>query len=344
MFNSRLRIYIEPDSLHCLWNDVKNAYKRSECQPALLLGILLCQTGHGPFLSAGNQWTKQEVAELLGETMTESDFQDLREAMLQDRYNDPRGLPDSPSDIAQLPAVQNLPIYDIWLHKYQSLLEFPPLICEVLTWNLWNFHHRLVRYYLEPGTFLKLPLHHRLVRYYLEPGTFLKLPQHPCEVLLGTWNLWNFLHRLVRYYLEPLKLPPPPCEVRTTIGFVCLLMLTDGKTKHWTAQCVYKNTTIRNQSVLFLMSDLCRFQGCLHTNRCSLDKNKRKLSPQYPESRRSTRAGSKRWLPSINWLWTGAWTRCFWVTPQSWRGVRVELLQCKLHLVWKFMGCGVVIF
>jgi hypothetical protein len=136
MFNSRLRIYIEPDSLHCLWNDVKNAYKRSECQPALLLGILLCQTGHGPFLSAGNQWTKQEVAELLGETMTESDFQDLREAMLQDRYNDPRGLPDSPSDIAQLPAVQNLPIYDIWLHKYQSLLEFPPLICEVLTWNL----------------------------------------------------------------------------------------------------------------------------------------------------------------------------------------------------------------
>ncbi|CAK8995796.1 unnamed protein product [Durusdinium trenchii] len=84
-FNSRLRLYTEPDSLHSFWNDLKNSYKRADLQPALLLGITLSQMSHGPFTSGSNQYTRVQTAELLSEILTEDEFQALREAMLRDR-------------------------------------------------------------------------------------------------------------------------------------------------------------------------------------------------------------------------------------------------------------------
>lgn len=111
-YSSKIRLYVEPDSLHCQWNDLKNAYKRADLQAALLLGVLLSQTSHGPFLSATNQYMRQQVAELLSESMDQSDFDCLREAMLKDRYNDAtRDFPESPRDIPELSSIQSLSIF-----------------------------------------------------------------------------------------------------------------------------------------------------------------------------------------------------------------------------------------
>ena len=104
---------MEPDSLHCQWNDLKNSYKRADFQPALLLGLVLSQMAHGPFLSGSNQWTRQQVADLVSESMADSDFQSLRESMLRDRYNDPTELPESARDIPELRAIQSLPIFEL---------------------------------------------------------------------------------------------------------------------------------------------------------------------------------------------------------------------------------------
>ena len=47
-----------------MWNDLKNSYKRADLQPALLLGIVMSQSSHGPFGSDHHQWTKQQTAEM----------------------------------------------------------------------------------------------------------------------------------------------------------------------------------------------------------------------------------------------------------------------------------------
>lgn len=99
MYGSNLRIHVEPESLHSMWNDLRNAYKRSDLQPALLLGIVMTQMAHGPFLSGAHQTTRQETAQLLSEELSNADFQALRDAMLRDRYYDSADIPETPNDI-----------------------------------------------------------------------------------------------------------------------------------------------------------------------------------------------------------------------------------------------------
>ena len=111
MFNSSLRLYVEPESLHCVWNDLKNSFKRADFQPALLLGTVISQMAHGPFLSGGHQWTKQRTAEIISETIDDSEFQALRENMLKDRYGSLNEIPQKPQDIPELSSVENLPIF-----------------------------------------------------------------------------------------------------------------------------------------------------------------------------------------------------------------------------------------
>ena len=114
LFNSKLRLYVEPEALHNMWNDLKNSYKRADLQPALLLGIVMSQSSHGPFGSGHHQWTKQQTAELLAESMTTSDFENIRESMTRDRYGDTTDIPESPSDLPDIPSVANFPIFVAW--------------------------------------------------------------------------------------------------------------------------------------------------------------------------------------------------------------------------------------
>lgn len=122
-FNSRLRLYTEPDSLHSFWNDLKNSYKRADLQPALLLGITLSQMSHGPFTSGPNQYTRVQTAELLSEILTEDEFQALREAMLRDRGGREdyvNHIPEQKEDLPSLAAVQNLSIYVAWSYILET--------------------------------------------------------------------------------------------------------------------------------------------------------------------------------------------------------------------------------
>ena len=114
---------MEPEALHCCWNDLKNSYKRADFQPALLLGIVMSQAAHGPYLSGANQWTKQQTAQIIARTIGHSEFQALREAMLKDRYGDTNGVPETPDDIPDLDSVEFLPIYVLWIHQFLKDLK-----------------------------------------------------------------------------------------------------------------------------------------------------------------------------------------------------------------------------
>ena len=124
MYGSNLRIHVEPEAVHCMWNDLRNAYKRADLQPALLLGIVMSQMAHGPFLSGAHQATRQDTAQLLAEELSHADFQALREAMLRDRYYDESDIPETPSDIPTLRSVQSLPIFVSWQLKKQHKAFF----------------------------------------------------------------------------------------------------------------------------------------------------------------------------------------------------------------------------
>ncbi|CAL1149171.1 unnamed protein product [Cladocopium goreaui] len=131
--NCHLRLHVEPESLHCCWNDLKNSYKRADFQPALLLGIVMSQAAHGPFLSGSNQWTKQQTAQMIAKTIGHSEFQTLREAMLKDRYGDTNGVPETPADIPELDSVENLPIYAKQKSWFQAVIALYRL---ALDWSL----------------------------------------------------------------------------------------------------------------------------------------------------------------------------------------------------------------
>lgn len=81
---------------------------------------------HGPFGAAGHQWTRQQTAQIMSETMPEHDLQALREAMLNDRYGDSRDIPEKPEDIPELKAVATLPIFvpqhcQLFLFRYDGM-------------------------------------------------------------------------------------------------------------------------------------------------------------------------------------------------------------------------------
>ncbi|CAK9082746.1 unnamed protein product [Durusdinium trenchii] len=133
-YNSGLRLYAEPESLHPMWNDLKNALKRAEFQPSLLLGILLSQASHGPFDSGAHQWTKQECVKVLSKELSPSDFAELRECMLKDRYGQlSTDIPDSPEDLEDLSAVQHLPIFAKYKSWFQCIVSLYKLS---LDWSL----------------------------------------------------------------------------------------------------------------------------------------------------------------------------------------------------------------
>ena len=129
-FNSQLRIYVEAEALHCFWNDLKNAVKRAELQPALLLSIVLTQMAHGPFLSGHHQWSRQETAQLLSESISHNEFQALQEAMLFDRYGeDGMEIPQCPEDIPHLSAVQHFPIFVTQPQPFSQYVVPGKLLC-----------------------------------------------------------------------------------------------------------------------------------------------------------------------------------------------------------------------
>ena len=73
---------------------------------------------HGPFRSGRNKCTIQEAAASMVQTMTQEEFNDLVDRMAIDRAvsdSEDDTLPDSPQQILDLPAIQNLPVYVAWM-------------------------------------------------------------------------------------------------------------------------------------------------------------------------------------------------------------------------------------
>ena len=97
----------------------------------------MSQMSHGPFGSASHHFTKQETAELLAETMTEPEFQALREAMIEDRYGEQEDVPESVSDLPELKPIQNLPIYDSGLKKLLYVTTYVVSIINVQQFYCW---------------------------------------------------------------------------------------------------------------------------------------------------------------------------------------------------------------
>ena len=75
----------------------------------------MTQSSHGPFGSGHHHWTKQQTAELLAESITAPDFENLKESMTRDRYGDTSGIPETPSDLPDIPSVASLPIFAAWI-------------------------------------------------------------------------------------------------------------------------------------------------------------------------------------------------------------------------------------
>ena len=110
MYKSGLRLHVEAEALHNLWNTVKNSAKRANLQSSMLLGTLLANCSHGPFTSGSNALSKQRAAENFANELTASEFTSLREEMLSDRAgeDDETGIPESADDIPFLKTIANL--------------------------------------------------------------------------------------------------------------------------------------------------------------------------------------------------------------------------------------------
>lgn len=109
-----LRMMITPEAMHGLWNDTRNAIRRSGYQYTLLLSTTIGNVLHGPWKSGMNRQTFQEAANDLT-TMSDADFQELVENMMMDHARagiseeDYTDIPESPDDIPSLAAVTQLP-------------------------------------------------------------------------------------------------------------------------------------------------------------------------------------------------------------------------------------------
>lgn len=112
-----LRCWICPESTHAMWNDCRNAIRRSSLQHCLLLGSTMQNLSHGPFKSGRNQQSIQEAAAHLANTIRQDDFEELQELMALDLgvdVDDER-VPQYPQDINNLPCIKNLPVFAPWL-------------------------------------------------------------------------------------------------------------------------------------------------------------------------------------------------------------------------------------
>ena len=123
-----LRMWIQPESTHSSWNDVKNSCRRSNFQHCLLLATVMSNMAHGPYRSGRNKCTIQEAAKSLVQTMSHEEFNDLVDRMAIDRAvseSEDDSLPDAPEQILDLPAIKNLPVYVAWLLQlYYYILHF----------------------------------------------------------------------------------------------------------------------------------------------------------------------------------------------------------------------------
>ena len=117
-----LRLHIQPESTHSMWNDVRNSVRRSGLQHTLLLCATFCNTAHGPFAGGRNKFTLDEAALNLSSSMSQTAFDDLCDQMCADQHLEPGDcdadmLPQDPSDIPKLAALRNLPPY-VWALAY----------------------------------------------------------------------------------------------------------------------------------------------------------------------------------------------------------------------------------
>ena len=112
-----LRIFIQPDFAHQIWNDVKGGVKRGGKQFTFLLSLVMQNMAHGPFKSGRNAQTLRESAEELANKLTLDEFDSLVDQMEQDHchfddaVDDPERLPQSPSDIPRLRVFNTLPCF-----------------------------------------------------------------------------------------------------------------------------------------------------------------------------------------------------------------------------------------
>ena len=109
----KLRTCIIPESTHSMWNNTKNAVRRSSLQHVLLLGSTMSNLAHGPFKSGRNQQSLQESARHLAATMSQESFEDLQDLMAADRGVDVdnENIPQEPHQIPDHPAITKLPVF-----------------------------------------------------------------------------------------------------------------------------------------------------------------------------------------------------------------------------------------
>ena len=104
-----MRVFIQPESTHSSWNDVRNSVRRAGLQHVLLLSLTIANVGAGPFGSGRNKQSMQEAADSISESIKPEEFDTLIDMMIQDRglLCDDGSLPTTPSDIPKLPIVAN---------------------------------------------------------------------------------------------------------------------------------------------------------------------------------------------------------------------------------------------
>ena len=101
---------------------MKNAVRKSNLEPTLLIGTLLSRIDHGPFLSGSNWVAKNECLRKLVSEMTQAQFDELVENMEHDhtKLDDEDGLqlnahlPETKEDLLAEPAVTTTGIFAAW--------------------------------------------------------------------------------------------------------------------------------------------------------------------------------------------------------------------------------------
>ena len=130
MFRSGLRLHVEAESLHNLWNTVKLGAKRAGLQGALLLGTLMANVNHGPYNSGQNLLSRQRAAASLSETIPLAEFQELQSAMRADMTG-VEGI-EVPHSADDMPNLQNVNVLGPYVPSSASttvaLQRFDPQI------------------------------------------------------------------------------------------------------------------------------------------------------------------------------------------------------------------------
>ena len=111
---TKLRLWIQPESTHNSWNDVRNSIRRSGLQHTVLLSTVLSNCAHGPYRSGANKRSFQEAAIHLSENISLESFQQLVDSMAMDMGldSDDPILPQEFEQIPEQPAIATFPVFD----------------------------------------------------------------------------------------------------------------------------------------------------------------------------------------------------------------------------------------